>query len=579
MKRHGLRLMALMLCVVGLLPAVDALARPHAKAPESEVAARKDGQATIVAINAAEVVLDVGAYQGLELGAEVALYRLIRARHPVTGVLLEDRFLVGRVRVEEVAGALSIVRPPPAMLQLLHAGDPVQYEPLRVVAVAPVVQAKATPDPANPMAANCPACAACPPTLAGKDADAETTAVTAAFRQTLGKTPQERLLIWRAFLNEWPTGRYVQAVRAELNLWSAETKGASGRAAVRAPVIEHRTPGPVRVGEEVWLAFASADWSAVTDIRVHVRRMGDGAYELFRPEPSGRLQRRLRLPDAFTADAAGLQYTVEVALVEGGNLRFGSAQAPLEIDVQPPLTAQGKYAPHSTTFRIGGEYVDFNRFRGDDREVAGEAELIYRLQDPGWLYAFGIGYGVMNGVGGAVAPVDQFTTAGVRQLHSTGPRAGLPVLRNDTMNVHSASFKYAWLSAELALHPVVHVLGRLVVGVSGSQTNDGLDAGVEAYLRLGSERGTNLRIGGSTMADMGRAGSLALTTTVVERLPMTVLIEATNRPVASDIGLRLIYEATWWTTDAFGLTGRLGYNLRTIEHVGMSAGGGLTLRW
>ena len=81
------------------------------------------------------------------------------------------------------------------------------------------------------------------------------------------------------------------------------------------------------------------------------------------------------------------------------------------------------------------------------------------------------------------------------------------------------------------------------------------------------------------MADMGRAGSLALTTNVVERLPMTVLIEATNRPVAADIGLRLIYETTWWATDGFGLTGRLGYNLRTIEHVGMSTGGGVTLRW
>jgi hypothetical protein len=333
------------------------------------------------------------------------------------------------------------------------------------------------------------------------------------------------------------------------------------------------------VGDEVWLTFASADWGNVVDVRVHVRATGDGAYQLFRPEASGRLQRRIRLPDAFVSDTTGIEYTVEVAQAEGAVLRFGSPQGPLRVEVQPPLSGKSRYAPHSTTLRLGGEYVDFNRFRGDDREVAGEAELIYRLQDPTWLYAFGIGYGVMNGVGGAVAEADGYVTATQRQLHTTGPRAGLPVLRNDTLNVHSASFKYAWLSAEFALHPVVHVLGRFVVGVSGSQSTDGLSAGLEAYLRLGNERGTNLRLGGSTMADMGRAGSLALTTNVVERLPMTVLIEATNRPVAADIGLRLIYETTWWATDGVGLTGRLGYNLRTIEHVGMSAGGGVTLRW
>jgi hypothetical protein len=577
MKRHWVGLMALTLGVGSWLAPHCAQARPHAKVQVHEVPPAKDGRATIVSIEDGEVVMDVGADHGLQPGKEVALYRTVRAKHPVTGAVVEDRFLVGRVKLDEVAGSLSIVRPPAAMVKMLHPGDSVEYEPELPAVPAPVAAVAAAPSGSETPAANCPACPTCPPAVKGAT-DPETTAVTLAFRQTLGRTPQERIVVWRAFLGEWPAGKYAQAARGELNLWAQDLAPAA-RSLNKAPVIEHRTPGPLRVGEEIWLTFAASDWQQVADVRVHVRTAGEGSYVLFRPEPSGRLQRRLRLPDAYTAEAKGVQYMVEIGLVDGGLLRFGSAQNPLKIEVEPSLESQAKYTPHSTTFRIGGEYVDFNRFRDDDREVAGEAELVYRLQDPGWLYAFGIGYGVMNGVGGNVAESDQFTAQGKPVLHTTGPRAGLPVLRNDTMNVHSASFKYSWLSAEFALHPIVHVLGRLVIGVSGSQASNGIDAGVEGYLRLGLERGTNLRIGGSTLADMGRAGSLALTTNVVERLPMTVLIEATNRPVAADIGLRLIYEATWWATDGVGVTARIGYNLRTIEHVGMSTGGGLTLRW
>jgi len=35
----------------------------------------------------------------------------------------------------------------------------------------------------------------------------------------------------------------------------------------------------------------------------------------------------------------------------------------------------------------------------------------------------------------------------------------------------------------------------------------------------------------------------------------------------------------WQWTEHIGFTGRLGYNLRTINHAGLSVGGGTVLSW
>ena len=91
--------------------------------------------------------------------------------------------------------------------------------------------------------------------------------------------------------------------------------------------------------------------------------------------------------------------------------------------------------------------------------------------------------------------------------------------------------------------------------------------------------GTHLKLGLSTLGDMGRAAHIALTTHALKGIPMTGQFEVTNRPVGEELGIRLVYQLDLPITEHIAATGRIGYALRTIDHAGLSLGGGLALSW
>mgnify|MGYP006935346895 CR=1 FL=1 len=72
---------------------------------------------------------------------------------------------------------------------------------------------------------------------------------------------------------------------------------------------------------------------------------------------------------------------------------------------------------------------------------------------------------------------------------------------------------------------------------------------------------------------------MALTTHAFPLIPMTGIFEVTNRPVGEDLGIRLIYQADFSLNQHVAITGRVGYALRTIDHAGLSIGGGMALNW
>lgn len=555
-----------------------ALAAPgHAQT----VAAARVVRGLVVRIDGPEFVVDLGAAAGLSPGTPLVLYRTIRARHPVTGKEVLDRFPIGQAVAAEVAERLAILRPDAALARLLQVGDRVEFTIQPVV--APQVVSGGEPDAAAPSSGSDAACPACPAASAsctpGEVRQPDLVDAEATYLRTLGKPPEERVQLWQQYLKRNPSTSLRKAVETEIDAMSVlaadveisrGVSAESGEARRLAQTVHHAELPRLRAGEPAWLVFAAADWSQVQDLRVHFRRQGEGPYRMSRPEPSGRLARRLRVP-ADVAIAPGFEYFVELTNPQGKEIRlFASAALPTVVAIHPPLGRRPTPANQLTTLRVTAEHVDFNRYRGDDALFAAAMDVTFRLGTDSVLYAFSMGYGLLSGRGGRVAEVDLPDT-----LHTNGPDKGKPIRKGDTIDPRPATFKHAFLGGEWALSENLHALTRVVVGLD----EQGLDTGVEVAARVGPETATNLQVGASTLGDMGRAAFVALTTNVVDRVPMTGLFEVTDRPVGEDLGIRLIYEANWRATDNLGLTGRVGYDLRTIDHAGPSLGGGIALYW
>jgi hypothetical protein len=81
---------------MGAAAALVATSLP-ARADSAPPAAPPD--ATVVAIDAGDLVIDIGATKGVHDGEILELWRPVKLRHPVTGQILVDRFRIGSVRL------------------------------------------------------------------------------------------------------------------------------------------------------------------------------------------------------------------------------------------------------------------------------------------------------------------------------------------------------------------------------------------------------------------------------------------------------------------------------------------------
>ncbi len=394
-------------------------------------------------------------------------------------------------------------------------------------------------------------------------------AAYSAFFLAMGKSPAERITIWRRFLQRFPDTTIREAVEHEVAVmtqWMEQLQVSGSHDAERrkaealARKMAHSTVSAIRQGEQLWLVFSLRDWGEVTDLRIHWRKTGTVRYDLARPEPSGPQHRRWLVPTTATVPQ-GVEYFVVASYAAGHEVAVaGTPETPIVVPVDEPLGMRDKGPPPRSTLRLAAEHVDFNRYRGDDAVVEAHADMTYHLSNPAPLYALTMGYGVYAGRGGSVAEADNLLS-GVR--------------KDDTLNPTSAAFKFAYLGGEWQMHESFYALTQIVIGLDGGGINSGLDLA----LRVGKDTSTNLLLGFSTLGDLGRAGQIALTGRIDPRLAMAGHLEVTNRPVRSDLAVRLIYEVLWRASDLVELSARLGYNLRTINHAGMSAGGSLIFHW
>jgi len=136
-------------------------------------------------------------------------------------------------------------------------------------------------------------------------------------------------------------------------------------------------------------------------------------------------------------------------------------------------------------------------------------------------------------------------------------------------------FTYGFSEVELRLSESIATLVKASAGVN----REGLTMGIDLGLRIGSETGTSLLVRGATVRYIGRRASLALAWDAVQGWPMSAEVVVTNEPIGEDLGVRLLYTVGRSVTDWLDVSARVGYQLRDINHSGLTLGLGTTFHW
>jgi hypothetical protein len=443
------------------------------------------------------------------------------------------------VQVLEAGETLSRISAPDELLSLLEVGDEVEL----VNPPAPR-ERPSTSTPTQAPAASSPS--------TGGPSDAERNALRAAWNAALKLPAAERARVWEDFLAAWPQSDLAGPIRTEISLLRAAPALASTtKAPARpvAPVLRVSAPTRALTDELITVSLTSLAGPTPRAAMVHWRQRGSPTFRTVHMsvEPQGHF--RATLPEG-AAEEPAVEYYVEAVDPEGATLAAaGSASRPQFIDVRRPPRDERVELGNRSRVRISDEYVDFNRFKGNDVYNLFEADFLYRVNTA--VYAVRVGFGNYRGTG---------TPRDLLDSDEPGQRVG---------------YTYGFSELELRLHPSLAVLLKGSAGVA----RDGLKGGFDLGLRIGSETGTSLLIRGATIANIGQRVSLALAWDAVKGWPMSGEVVVTNEPIGEDLGVRLIYTLGRSVTPWLDVSGRVSYQLRDINHSGLGFGVGTTFHW
>lgn len=318
---------------------------------------------------------------------------------------------------------------------------------------------------------------------------------------------------------------------------------------------------PERVSPRILVALSEPD--TVAGGTLFFRYQGEETYRYRALRPAGDMHLQATIPKEAVMPPA-VEWFVELRDADGAISRVrGNPMRPAVL----PVTDQPD--PIETANRsevtLLAEYVDFYAGSGGaDRWFHGEADFLYRL-GMGPLYSMRVGSGTYRGRGGVTAELD-----------AAGPDGALALSA-------PVGFNFGFTELEFRLLPWFAVMGRGMVGVD----YDGLSPGAEGRVQFGEETGTSLDASAARIGDIGTRYQLRLAWNTVPKVPMAASVELTDFPGVSradgtqleDYGVRLIYEARYALTDHVDVGGRVGYQLRNINHAGPSGGIQTVLSW
>lgn len=535
-------------------------------------------RATVVLIDGADIFVDVRAPVA-ERGLVLRLYRPIEVTHPVTHRTLRDRFLLGEIEITAPGSVLSAARAHGTLARPVAIGDAAETE-IAPPAPPPPPLARTGPDTAPEVASGetdgAPSVGAASDAVASATAytdgaaattiDPETVALLDLLDQTLGRSPEHRVIVLRRYITEHPSSPYREELArdaAAMDRFATLTGGSDAEARARlmreaflADPIEHAEAGVARD-----VAVGIRPGTPLRAVRLHVRTRGADAYETLSFFADGPAHARVTIPAELVV-APALEYFIEATDVEGLTVSvIADARHPRRIAVRG--TAPGETIPRRSV-RVTGEYVGFDSFApspGRDWYFLGELDVLYRVLAD-WLYGVRLGYG---GLGGQSRSVADLRMPGV-------PLAPFP-----------AGFTYGYLELEGHIVDLLGVAGRLElgVGVPGDPSVQAADVnfGGQLRIRIGEEYGTHLLLGGEFSTAVGQRAFVALAWAVAREWPSRVEVHVTDQPVSAGLGVRVVLEQGYRLGGSFAIAVRLSLQGRRLDHVGMGAGLALSFDW
>jgi hypothetical protein len=535
----------------------------------------------VVAFELGDVVVDVAGDRGATAGALLELWRPLNIKHPVTGQMVSERFLIGRLRLVQVRGALSLALPDGKLAQPAQPGDIVILHRAVIAHAAPKPTlpepASATPEspPPSTSTAASPTPDAQkakpePQSIESSSADPEASEVSAIFDQLRGASVRRRVLAYEGYVTRHPHGKYAVVLyeeAAQLRRLVEYENGTDDKhqSVLRnfEPPREARSHTPLRIAIEL----SNAPVAAV----IHSRNSGEVAYHTAPMSRVGEGYFSATI-EAERLNAPRLEYFIEGVASDGRSMFvLGTAMEPQAVNVEDvPKPKPALRVPATVT--LSTDYADWNNFKGNDVVWQTEGSVGMRFQDVG-VRAARMGFGVYRGVGGSLAELDQEKLS--------GRRVGLT---------------YGYLEGEFGLSHFTSIIGRLVIGLE----DDGVNGGAQALLRIGNDRETNLTIGGEALGGIGLRGITELQLATFPRVPILFRTEVTNQPagaalartstplapgvvgVAQDegeVGARAIAQVGYRFLPDLVIAARGSYQGRTINHAGPGFGGAVTYQW
>ena len=537
---------------------------PESKASQTKASSKEHAlvMGWVVSIDGPDVVVDLGATQGLHAGDVIEIWRPIKLKHPVTGKVVTDRFRTGDLTLNQVRGNLSWARPVGTLERPVAVGDFVQFkvasdrgdvsEPTNAGAPTPeTARASSTPG-AQPTESTQPRARNEVPS------DADALQVAQLFEAMQGRSPVERAAYYEHFARSHRT-RFARVLHEEAALLRAQAGTTEGAVEESGVVHEVTIPDVVRPDRPLviglWMPGKNA--GAVLQVRAE----GDPSYS---PYPM-----RMTSPDYYEAEIPVLMMKppaiaicIERVGPDGKAYPLtGTASQPVRISVRNEPDRRESAINHATV-RLVTDYADWNRGRGNDYAWQTEGDIGFRLSDKG-IRAVRSGFGVYRGKGGTLDELDKLGMA---------PR--------------SVGLTYGYLEGEFGFSSFVSLVGRATVGLG----EDGVTGGGQAFVRLGNDLNTNLMLGGEVLGGIGLRGIAQLELKQFERFPITLRSEVTNQPAgvsihesnsltgystirdASDVGVRIIGQVGYRVLPTLTLALRGSYQGRTINHAGPGGG-------
>ncbi len=575
-------------------------------------AARADG--TVLSIEGDSVYVDLGARDGVGSGTKLLLMHLVKARDPVTGELLSDRFPLGRLEVIKAGEHLCLARVPVKLRKRVKVGDGItiaskrrhyvdpwreQVERSQHRVAKPVTKPVTKPRPGDDRAA------------AHRRASARVAAaevVRAAWNKTLGRDPAARIAIWTEFLGHHPDNPFADNVRAEiasLQKQQVDEKRAAHRqrdpelrrAQLRVARLVALEPGldtdgplivraPRRIyqGQSIDLAFTVLAPQRVDRAWLYYRRGGDDTYQRLPLVANGDAYLR----GTIAADVVApphVEYFVDVATgTRDPVAALGSADAPRRITVEDTVEETAPDITNRSRVTVLVDYVDFDGgfTKGFDQYSHAEIDFMYRFYRP--IYAMRVGFGNLQGMGGPKDVIDE-------DPHNTcrDPGSGLYMCQR-------VAYSYAYTELELRASKHIAFMIRPQFGTGYRDSRAGADPGrctgadtddcdlfsslgLRARVRFGEETSTNLTLGFAVTEKVGTVFEATYTWSVIPEFPVLLSAQVTDQPVPEDFGVRLIADVGWRALDWVYPSLRVSYQARDVDHSGFSGGVAANFDW